>query len=228
MLPSTLVLPDGYLGSVTANLPEPTDVGPIVGGNLRASDSDREQVMTVLSTAYAEGRITRGEHDERLSAVASARTFDDLLPITSDLVPLGPPMPTVTTKASSEYQVDSARATGGPDRMVAVFGGVTRKGRWRVRRNSQALALFGGMDLDLREATFESGVVEISGFWCFGGCDIKVPPGIEVQDQVVGIFGGSDVRDLGERQPGAPTLVIKGLALFGGVSVKGPKPGRGR
>jgi hypothetical protein len=44
-----------------------------------------------------------------------------------------------------------------------------------------------------------------------------------VRDQVAGIFGGSDVSDLGEHVPGAPTLVIKGLALFGGVSVKGPK-----
>jgi hypothetical protein len=57
----------------------------------------------------------------------------------------------------------------------------------------------------------------------FGGLDIKVPAGIEVRDQVMGIFGGSDVTDLGDHQPGAPTLVIKGLALFGGVSVKGPK-----
>jgi hypothetical protein len=208
--------------------PMSSSVGPPVGGNLRASDADREQVMTVLSTAFAEGRISREEHDERLQQAMAARTFDDLIPITHDLVVVAPQAAATVAPTDTRYAVDTSHSSEQPDRMVAVFGGVTRKGRWRVRKNSQALALFGGMDLDLREATFESGVVEISGFWCFGGCDIKVPPGIEVQDQVVGIFGGSNVRDLGERQPGAPTLVIKGLALFGGVSVKGPKPGRGQ
>ena len=71
---------------MTDSLPEPTDVGPIAGGNLRASDADRDQVATVLSTAYAEGRMSRDEHDERLDQLMRAKTFDDLLPLTSDLV----------------------------------------------------------------------------------------------------------------------------------------------
>ena len=53
-----------------------------------------------------------------------------------------------------------------------------------------------------------------------------MPEGIEVQDQIAGIFGGSEVRDIGEPAPGAPKVVIKGVALFGGVSVKGPKKRR--
>ena len=113
-----------------------------------------------------------------------------------------------------------------PTSTIAIFGGVTRNGNWRVRKNTQSLALFGGIDLDLRDAIFESPVVEIAGFWCFGGLDIKVPAGIEVRDQTAGIFGGTDVRDVGEPLPGAPTLVIKGMTLFGGVSVRGPKPGK--
>ena len=36
------------------SVPEPTGVGPLAGGNLRASDADRDQVTAVLSTAYAE------------------------------------------------------------------------------------------------------------------------------------------------------------------------------
>ena len=108
--------------------------------------------------------------------------------------------------------------------MIAVFGGASRTGKWRVKKRTQSLALFGGVDLDLRDAIFEAPVVEISGFWCFGGLDIKVPAGIEVRDQTAGIFGGTDVRDVGDPQPGAPTLVIKGMSLFGGVSVHGPKP----
>ena len=206
--------------------PEPTNVGPITGGNLRASDADRDQVATLLSTAYAEGRLSQEEHDERLDQLMVAKTFDDLLPITHDLVLVGPPVTVATPQTSSRFAIDTVGQNSELDNMIAVFGGVTRKGRWRIRKNTRALALFGGMDLDLRDAIFEAPVVEIFGFWCFGGLDIKVPEGIEVQDQIAGIFGGSEVRDIGEPAPGAPKVVIKGVALFGGVSVKGPKKRR--
>jgi Domain of unknown function (DUF1707) len=208
---------------VTQPVPEPSNVGPIAGGNLRASDADRDQVATLLSTAYAEGKLSREEHDERIDQLMAAKTFDDLLPITQDLVIVGPPAPVATPQSSSRFAIDTTGQNLESDKMIAIFGGVTRKGRWRVRKNTHALALFGGMDLDLRNAIFEAPVVEISGFWCFGGLDIKVPEGIEIQDQTAGIFGGTDVRDVGDPAPGAPTLVIKGVSLFGGVSIKGPK-----
>ncbi len=213
---------------MTEPLPEPTNVGPIAGGNLRASDADRDQVATLLSTAYAEGRLTREEHDERVDQLIAAKTFDDLIPITRDLVIVGTPAPVATPQTTNRFTIETAGQNPQSDKMVAIFGGVTRSGKWRVRKNIQALALFGGMDLDLRDAIFEAPVVEISGLWCFGGLDIKVPEGIEVQDQTAGIFGGTDVRDIGDPAPGAPILVIKGVALFGGVSVHGPKKSRKR
>jgi hypothetical protein len=210
------------------SLPEPRNVGPIAGGNLRASDADREKVATVLSTAYAEGRLTREEHDERLDRLMAAKTFDDLIPITHDLVVVGAPAPVPESTPAKEFSIDTTSSSDESDKLVAIFGGVNRNGNWRIRRHTHAVAIFGGMDLDLRNAIFESPTVEISGFWCFGGLDIKVPPGIQVRDQTAGIFGGTDVRDLGEPVPGAPTLVIKGVTLFGGVSIHGPKSGKGR
>jgi hypothetical protein len=213
---------------MTDRVPEPTNVGPVAGGNLRASDADRDQVATLLSTEYAEGRLTREEHDERIGELMLAKTFDDLIPLTRDLVIVGPPAPVAVPQSASRFTIDATGQDRQPDKMIAIFGGVTRTGRWRIRKKTQALALFGGMDLDLRDAIFEAPVVEISGFWCFGGLDMKVPEGIEVQDQTAGIFGGTDVRDIGDPVPGAPTLVIKGVALFGGVSIRGPKASKKR
>jgi hypothetical protein len=211
---------------MTEAVPEPTNVGPIAGGSLRASDADRDQVATLLSTAYAEGRLTREEHDERIDELMAAKTFDDLIPITRDLVVMGTPSAVATPQP--RFTIDTTGQNPDSDKMIAIFGGVTRNGRWRVRKNIQALALFGGMDLDLRNAIFEAPVVEISGFWCFGGLDIKVPEGIEVRDQTAGVFGGTDIRDIGDPAPGAPTLVIKGMTLFGGVTVRGPKANKPR
>src|SRR3712207_706065 len=120
---------------MTDRVPEPLNVGPIAGGNLRASDADRDQVATVLSTAYAEGRLTREEHDERLEQLLRAKTFDDLIPITNDLVPTGQPAQLPARPASSgNFTLETSGATEAPDWHVAVFGGVTRTGRWRVRR----------------------------------------------------------------------------------------------
>lgn len=210
------------------SLPEPRpDVAAVPAGRLRASDADRDHVVTVLSTAYAEGRITHDEHAERLERVLAARTFDDLIPLTSDLVPVGAPSArhSEVTPADVTYSIDRSQQSA-PDRMIGIFGGATRSGVWRVPKHSQSFALFGGVELDMTEAVFESDVVEITGFWCFGGMDIKVPAGMQVIDRTGGIFGGSDISHLGERQPGAPTLVIKGVSLFGGVMVKGPKPAK--
>ncbi|MDH2416527.1 DUF1707 domain-containing protein [Nocardioides sp. CER19] len=65
---------------------------PRVPGNagMRASDADRELVRTLLADAYADGRLTRDEYDERLTAVLSAVTLADLPPVVADLVPSTP------------------------------------------------------------------------------------------------------------------------------------------
>ena len=227
----------GHAHDDDAPAPEPTDVGPIAeaahepltggptaGGSLRASDADRDQVAALLGAAFAEGRLTLEEHDERLQQVLTARTFDDLIPLTADLVPLGPP-PTTVSSATPQFVVGNGSITE-PDRMVAVFGGVERKGRWRVRRLSQLTVVFGGADLDLRDADFDAPVVELYVQTCFGGVDVKVPAGITVRDETTHVFGGVDIKNLGEPVEGAPTLVLKGTVFFGGVDVKGPKPRR--
>ena len=58
-------------------------------GHMRASDSDRDLVREHLAQAYADGRLTREEHDERLTATLSAKTLGELPPIVADLVAPG-------------------------------------------------------------------------------------------------------------------------------------------
>jgi hypothetical protein len=53
---------------------------------LRASDADRDVVNDLLGTAYAEGRLTPEELDERTDRVTQSRTLGDLPPIIDDLV----------------------------------------------------------------------------------------------------------------------------------------------
>ncbi len=54
---------------------------------LRAADRDRDLVVGAISEAYADGRLTREEMDDRLSQVQSTRLLGDLLPLVTDLMP---------------------------------------------------------------------------------------------------------------------------------------------
>lgn len=54
-------------------------------GEIRASDSDREQVVELLRGAYTEGRLTLEEFDERTTAAYAARTWSQLRDLASDL-----------------------------------------------------------------------------------------------------------------------------------------------
>lgn len=52
---------------------------------LRTSDTEREQVATILRAAMAEGRLNLEEGEERLGAVYAAKFRDELAPLTADL-----------------------------------------------------------------------------------------------------------------------------------------------
>lgn len=196
---------------------EPSDVGPAAGGDLTASDTDRDHVIALLTAAQAEGRLTAAERDQRIAAARTAETFDDLVPLTRDLVsPTGP-------AARPVMNYDESHGTEEADQIVAIFGGATRKHRWKVRRNTSILAMFGGVELDLTEATFEAHELTFNVFCLFGGVEVTVPPGTDVDSSVIAVFGGAEVRKLAPPDGVAPRIVVKGFCGFGGVEVRNPK-----
>ena len=61
-------------------------VAPAAGGpRTRASDADRDAAAALLGAAFAEGRLSAGEHEERLNAIYAARTWQQLGQLTGDL-----------------------------------------------------------------------------------------------------------------------------------------------
>ena len=81
--------------------------------HLRASDQERDVVLDLLGTAYAEGRLTRDEFDERSADVAAARTLGELPPIVEDLVAAVPATPSRTdlhAEAVRRYHADRLEA----------------------------------------------------------------------------------------------------------------------
>lgn len=189
---------------------------PADQSNLRASDADRERVAQVLHKATSEGRLDIHELDERLAAVYAAKTYGELAPITADLVLTGIPQ---------HAPVPNHRIGGEPGSSVSigVMSGVNRRGAWVVPPMHTAIAVMGGVDIDLTDARFVQAETTISVFAFWGGVDIRVPDDINVKVDGFGLMGAFENRTVGRHIPGAPTVRITGLAIMAGVDVKGPK-----
>jgi Domain of unknown function (DUF1707)/Cell wall-active antibiotics response 4TMS YvqF len=179
---------------------------------LRASDADRDRAASVLNEALAEGRLTPEEHSERLDSIYAAKTQADLAPVLEDL-------PAVADSTSPAPATPAARRAS---RIVAVFGGASRKGAWRVPPTSEVVTVFGGADIDLRDAILPGREITIRAVSVFGGLSITVPPDMRVVDSGVAIFGGRDVSGESSESetPDSPVLRLQGACVFGGVSVK--------
>ncbi|MFC9331349.1 DUF1707 domain-containing protein [Kitasatospora sp. NPDC057015] len=208
-----------------ARPPARTDISaPVAEADLRASDADRERVADLLRDAYAEGRLNVDEHAERIEAAYAARTLGELAPLTRDLpahrsisfekppVGAGGPAPLPPARQESPS-------------MVAIFGGASRRGRWRVGSHLRAVAVFGGVEIDLTDAVFESPEVVIEVIAVFGGVEIKVPENVSLHGGGVGIFGGFDVKEQTAADPYAPVVRVRGTAVFGGCEAK-PRKGK--
>jgi hypothetical protein len=183
---------------------------------LRASDADRDRAASVLNAALAEGRLTAEEHSERLDSIYAAKTQAELVPLLEDL-------PAVSGAASP---VPTAGAAGPAarrgSRIVAVFGGATRRGAWRVPEASSVVTVFGGAEIDLRDAILPGPEITIRAIAVFGGMSITVPPEMRVVDSGVAVFGGRDVSGspAGSERPDSPVLRLEGACVFGGIEVK--------
>ena len=59
-------------------------------GQMRSSAAEREQAIDVLKTAFADGRLTKQEYEDRIGLALSPLTYADLAGLTYDL-PAGPP-----------------------------------------------------------------------------------------------------------------------------------------
>ena len=104
----------------------------------------------------------------------------------------------------------------------AVFGGFRRRVESQEFEGGEALAMFGGINLDLTKAGSKKDEIRIDANAMFGGIDIRVPETWAVTLRGAGIFGGYEDKTLGPRagEERKPRLIISGFAIFGGVVVK--------
>lgn len=112
---------------------------------------------------------------------------------------------------SADWLHEAAIFSGGKRRLKGDFTG------------GKLDCLFGGFDINLRQASMSADAVELEINAIFGGAEIKVPESWEVVMRGVGVFGAFNdetVRPNHVEFPNPKRLVVKGAAVFGGVNVK--------
>lgn len=109
----------------------------------------------------------------------------------------------------------------GPDtfvRLTALLGGIERRVSTQDFRGGEITAIMGGCQLDLRQASIQGEAV-LNVFAMWGGIEIKVPDDWTVSLEGTPLLGGFSERT-GAPRDSSKRLIIRGVALMGGVEVR--------
>ncbi len=105
----------------------------------------------------------------------------------------------------------------------AVFTGCKRRVRSGSFLGGDLFAMFGGIDMDMRETVMGAPQANLDVQAMFGGVDLRIPETWIVDMRGIGMFGGWDDKTVPPRieegKP-APRLIVTGNAIFGGVVIR--------
>lgn len=215
----------------------------------RCTDQERSATVGALSEAMASGQLSISEFDERSGQAHAATQRSELVDLLDDLVDEPAALLFGAGAVERRATGDVTAAGEGSDAQrhrelvlaraqnmvtgegtetgfsLTIFGG-TEKSAGVLPKNHWNFTVFGGTDFDLRHCRFSDPVTTLWLNSTFGGVDVVVPEGVRVDMGNLGIFGGSElIVESGAIHPGslpanAPLLLIRGLSIFGGVTVK--------
>jgi Domain of unknown function (DUF1707)/Cell wall-active antibiotics response 4TMS YvqF len=184
--------------------------------DLRASDADRERVIALLNEAAGDGRLTLGEHSERVEHAYAARTLGELAPLTADLA----------LPSAQPIRLDSRRPVAG------IFGRERRDGRWVVPERLMVTAVLGEVVLDLRQALLQSHRTTIVATMFGGTVQLIVPDGITVEMTGTAVLsrqsGEPGLRQANPGQPEMPVIEVRAMSVGGRVKIVRPRRSRWR
>lgn len=149
-----------------------------------ASDGERERSIAVLREAVGEGRLTLEEFSGRVGLALEARTNEALADLVRDLP--SAPAPSIPPEAVEQHR--------------AFCSHLARNGAWSLPSRSSWRAIFGTIDLDLRQARLDRPESSLQIYNLFGTVTVIVPDGIDVVVRGGGLFASQKI-DSPERPP---------------------------
>lgn len=203
----------------------------------RVSPQLRDSALDTLTEAFARDVISVEEFEQRAELVHRAENPAELRALLEDL-PEGEtrPAPVERREVSRPGVVRPQRRRRGEplpegyreenNLVFAIMSGATRTGSWIPARKNTAVAFWGGVELDFREARLPAGVTEVACFATMGGIEIIVPPDVVVVCSGFGLMGAFEHHAQDAELPDdAPVLRITGFAFMAGVDVSVRYPG---
>ena len=178
--------------------------------------AEREQIVAQLGEYFARDHLTLDEYERRVVEAYRAPNREALVALTQDLPALAP------ADATAVAVPEASAPAAAPRRFVAFMSGVVRRGSWLVPARLRAIAVMGGVELDLREARLTAHETDIHAVAVMGGIVVTVSPGTRVEADGFAIMGGFEdqLEHAGSNDPAAPVIRLRGFALMGGVEVK--------
>jgi Domain of unknown function (DUF1707) len=168
----------------------------------------------MLGEAAADGRLTLGEHAQRVEGAYAARTLGELAALTADLA----------LPAEQPIRLDGRRGVAG------LFNTQRRDGRWVVPEVLPVTAIGTEVVLDLREALLQSSRVVIYATVLGGRVELIVPDTVLVE--VTGTMIMSRKKWVGGPPPtpraDMPVIEIRTFAIAGTIRVVAPRRSRWR
>jgi hypothetical protein len=189
-------------------------------GALRASHTDRDQVAELLRVAAGDGRLSPDELDERLELALTARTYDELAALITDL-------PAAGTAVSPVTPLSPATDAAPKDliRLHCSSGQAERHGRWVVPGRMDLKVTSGHITLDFTQAVITQPTLHIDADVRSGHITLITKPGIVVDaDDVTVRSGHVRVRTpWGEDVPVLLRIDIAGRCGSGHITARPPR-----
>jgi class 3 adenylate cyclase len=203
----------------------------VESGDVRIGDDDRQKVIDALSRHTGQGRLTLDEFAELAGRVYAARTRRDLDEVLAGLPEEVDIRPPVAGRNVATVPAGGAGSSAPPEptpssprrRFVAIMGGTAARGRWRAPGRITALAFWGHVKVDLRQAVIDERVVEVTAWAIMGSVEVVVPDGIPVELDGMVLMGGSSdhtQRSNVPALPHAPLIRVHSRGLWGGVMAR--------
>ena len=131
-----------------------------------------------------------------------------------------PPPPAATAGAGGSEPAPAFYDADARINAIGVLGGVGRKSAARDFRGGSLTAILGGCEIDLRQASIASGEAVIDAFALWGGVEVRVPRDWLVVSKGLPLLGGFVDSTSPPPSPTGKVLVVRGMAVMGGVEIK--------
>ncbi|MDO5533532.1 MAG: DUF1707 domain-containing protein [Propionibacteriaceae bacterium] len=185
---------------------------------LRASDEDRDAVLTVLHDAYVAGRLDLADLTERQEQALASRYIDQLPGLVAD-VPEGRELDGRWGRVTRRRPKAPAAARGeGAGWTATILTG--RRIDLERGVSVRNFTFMGGNDIYLRDALGPGVILTLDVPAIMGGHNLHVPRGVRVVEETQGVAGGNSIRRSAQGDGSNGTLVLRGMLVLGGHTVK--------